>query len=127
MATVHPHRTRPWLVMLFLAGDNSLNEDMVLALQDIQAEGAPAGDRLFALLDPSGAGLVPHLYDFSLSKGTRLEACRVTGHPLLESNTGNPEMLAGFICWAVDRCKDRDMNYFLILSGHGSGATEDSC
>ncbi len=41
MATVHPHRTRPWLVMLFLAGDNSLNEDMVLALQDIQAEGAP--------------------------------------------------------------------------------------
>ena len=52
MATVHPHRTRPWLVMLFLAGDNSLNEDMVLALQDIQAEGAPAGDRLVALLDP---------------------------------------------------------------------------
>ena len=33
----------PWIVMLYLAGDNNLTEDMVLALQDLQAEG-PLGD-----------------------------------------------------------------------------------
>ena len=32
-----------WLVMLYLAGDNNLSEEMVLALQDLQAEGGPAG------------------------------------------------------------------------------------
>ena len=35
----------PWLVMLFLAGDNNLTESMVLALQDLIAEGPPEGDR----------------------------------------------------------------------------------
>ena len=31
----------PWLVMVYLAGDNNLSEDMVLALQDLKAEGPP--------------------------------------------------------------------------------------
>ena len=83
MAAKQPPSTKPWLVMLFLAGDNSLNEDMVLALQDLQAEGAPAGDKLVALLDPSGAGQTPQVYDFSGRKGAHLEACRVLDDTLL--------------------------------------------
>ena len=31
----------PWLVMVYMAGDNSLTEEMVLALQDLMLEGAP--------------------------------------------------------------------------------------
>ena len=31
----------PWLVMLYLAGDNNLAEDMVLSLQQLIEEGVP--------------------------------------------------------------------------------------
>ena len=36
---------KPWLVMLYLSGDNNLSEDMVLALQSLQPEGAPTAGR----------------------------------------------------------------------------------
>ena len=50
--------------MLYLAGDNNLAEDMVLALQDLVAEGAPDGDQIVAQLDPSGVGLETQRYRF---------------------------------------------------------------
>lgn len=39
-------KSKPWLVMLYLAGDNTLTEEMVLAMQDLLAEGPPRDDRL---------------------------------------------------------------------------------
>ena len=116
----------PWLVMLYLAGDNSLDEDMVLALQELQAEGAPTGDRIVAQLDPSGAGRASQRYDFSVPKprARHLEDYRVP-FAATESNTGNPRTLTDFITWAVKKHGGRKVRTFLILSGHGSGTTED--
>ena len=122
----------PWLVMLYLAGDNNLTEDMVSALQDLQAGGATPGTKIVAQLDPSSMGLSTQRYDLSKSAPTRpdgrvyLEDFRVSSSP--EINTGSADALRHFIEWAHDRYgrddgqKDR---HLLILSGHGSGTTED--
>ena len=127
--------TRPWLIMLYLAGDNSLSEDMVLALQDLQAEGPPAGDKIVAQFDPSGLGLLTQRYDFSDSmkpdgtKKTRLDDYRDTDCAASETNTGSQEALLNFIKWADGRYgskkEKKDYRHLLVLSGHGSGTTED--
>ena len=120
-----PAPKHPWLVMLYLAGDNSLNEDMVLALQDLQAEGPPRGDRIVAQLDPSGAGRAPQAYDFSVPKGPHLEAYRIPSFTAAGANTGNPQCLTDFIVWATKNFGGPGTRYLLVLSGHGSGTTED--
>jgi hypothetical protein len=61
----------PWLVMLYLAGDNNLTEDMVFALQDLQAVGSTPGTKIVAQLDPSSMGLATQRYDLSESRPTR--------------------------------------------------------
>ena len=124
---------KPWLVMLYLAGDNSLSEEMVLALQTLQAEGAPKGDRIFAQFDPSGVGLVSQRYAFktlargSGSKEAFLESSRDPNFTALETNMGSPRTLIDFIQWARGEAKVGKGTHrqFLILSGHGSGTTED--
>ena len=55
---------RPWLVMLYLAGDNNLTEEMIAALQDLRGGATPAGDRIVAQLDPSAMGIATQRYDF---------------------------------------------------------------
>src|SRR5262245_17264840 len=122
---------RSWLVMLYLAGDNDLSEEMVLALQDLQAQGPPPGAKIVAQFDPSGVGLRSQRYDFSnagpTSTKTRLDDYSVP-FPALETNTGSPKTLQDFVEWArklhgKDGADDRQE--LLILSGHGSGTTED--
>src|SRR6476661_4732199 len=124
---------RPWLIMLYLAGDNNLTEDMVLALQDLLAVSPLAGDKIVAQFDPSGLGLATQRYDFSdrtKPDGTTkvtLEDYRDPTFDATETNTGSPETLTEFLRWAIsyDSTDKQNMNYLLILSGHGSGTTED--
>jgi len=56
---------RTWLVMFYMAADNNLTEDMVLAMQDLAAVGPPAGYRIVAQFDPSGLGVGTQRYDFN--------------------------------------------------------------
>ena len=94
---------RPWLVMLYMAGDNDLSEDMVLALQTLQAEGPPKGDRIVAQFDPSGVGLSAQRYDFSEAKSKKsLEECLVKDkdNGAFEPNMGSPRVLLDFVQWA---------------------------
>jgi hypothetical protein len=120
-------RSKPkvtWLIMLYFAGDNSLTEEMVLALQDLQAEGPPNRDKIVAQLDPSGAGLSAQRFDLSAARpGKKLEDYRDRTFAG-ETNTGSEATLVNFIIWAHNKYP-RAQRRFLILSGHGSGTTED--
>jgi hypothetical protein len=127
MATNHEI---PWLVMVYMAGDNSLSEDMVLALQDLTAEGPPEGDRIVAQFDPAGVGLSSQRYQFGDDElpnpnAEGLERHRVLDYNPPESNTGDREDFVSFVKWAIDAYSDADTKYLLILSGHGSGITDD--
>ena len=117
----------PWLVMVYMAGDNSLTEEMVLALQDLKAEGPPQDDIIVAQFDPSGTGISTQRYDFTDSIGkVTLDDYRDKTFDGLESNTGSPDTLKAFIKWARDQVTDGiKRRSLLILSGHGSGTTED--
>jgi hypothetical protein len=123
----------PWLVMMFLAGDNNLTEEMVLALQDLVAEGPPTGDKIVAQLDPSARGVPTQRYDFTeryvtgtATRKTSLD--QFLTDDIIDASTGNVETLRSFIGWAVKKHGGPDRNstrYLLILAGHGSGITED--
>ena len=118
-----------WTVMVYLSGDNNLTEEMILALKEIQRIQPNGYIKVVAQFDPSGLGIPTRRYDFSMPKPGRegdgnLDRFAVDDVVQLdETNTGNPEALSDFILWAKDRHGAE--NYFLILSGHGSGAEED--
>src|SRR6476469_878498 len=123
-----------WLVMLYLAGDNTLTEAMVLALQTLKtlkAAGRFARGAIVAQLDPSGVGLPTQTYYFTgvLRSGRlrmipQLDEFLDPSYSLSETNTGNPNALSGFVEWAHQKYP-RAKHHLLILSGHGSGTTED--
>ncbi len=119
-----PGAENPWLVMVYMAGDNSLSEDMVLALQDLKAEGPLDGDKIVAQFDPSGVGLSAQRYDFSSPRGATLESYRDPDFNPGEISTGSRAALVGFICDAHKKYP-QPKQHLLILCGHGSGATED--
>ena len=112
--------------MLYLAGDNSLSEDMVLALQRLQAEGAPEGDQIFAQFDPSGVGLATQRYHFDDTAGKSghqpLDDFLVADVKFPETNTGSPATLRDFIAWARDECGDRRRGSATSSSFRGTAA-----
>jgi Clostripain family len=126
-----PSNEPGWLVMLYLAGDNNLTEEMVRALQSLGAADPMPGTRIVAQLDPSGLGLPTQRYDFtSVRPGQSLDAYLQPCCAIAETNTGNPNALSDFIKWAndlpwTDSSHPKPERQLLILSGHGSGTTED--
>lgn len=145
MANAAANDVTEWTVMGYLAGDNNLNEEMVLTLQEIVASrklfNEPLWPRvkIYAQLDPSGLGLPTQRYAFDTTNARvnsenehRLETYEVAPYPnpqdySAEVNTGNPAALSGFVEWAANgRSSDPDAeHHLLLLSGHGSGTTED--
>jgi hypothetical protein len=131
-----------WTVMIYLAGDNNLTESMVWALKDLRTGTEEVKEldlRIVAQFDPSGEGIPTQRYDFYKSHKRRnrtiqkhsnhrlkvdgdLERWRVYLEPD-ETNTGNPLALQDFIKWGVKEHEAE--HYMVILSGHGSGTTED--
>jgi hypothetical protein len=141
-----------WTVMGYLAGDNNLNEEMVLTLQEIlaaqerqtsqQQEESEAQEgehlwprvRILAQLDASGLGLPTQRYVFDTRNKpdeekrylkTYVDTTAIAYNATV--NTGNPFALIGFVEWAVEETPDPGVqgSHMLILSGHGSGSTED--
>ena len=78
MATIPPDQPVPWLTMLYMAGDNELTEEMVLALQDLVGPKPLTESKIVAQFDPSGVGLETQRYIFPGSGGKSLEDHRDT-------------------------------------------------
>jgi hypothetical protein len=114
-----------WLIMLYMAGDNNLNEEMVLSLQFLLEVGGLANDAIVAEFDSSQPGRPTKRYDFTEQKGIRLKdhLAPEDEQGAQEASTGNPETLESFLKWAEGKYKPQ--HRILILSGHGSGTTED--
>ena len=116
----------PWLVMVYMAGDNSLTEEMVLGLSELTAEQPRAEDLIVVQYNPGGTGLATQRYIFSRERGTELEELREPDFDGLEVNTGSPVALERFMKWAMGlRPRHEDRRTMLVLSGHGSGTTQD--
>ncbi len=116
----------PWLIMLYMAGDNDLTEEMVLALQDLVAEGAASSiDRSRRSSIRAARGIDTQRYTFDAKRGAPRSRITATRRSLGgEINAGSPEALVDFVQWAL---KDTapEMRYALVLSGHGGGTSDD--
>ena len=98
-----------WTIMVYLAGDNNLTEEMVLALQDIKdlhlnefsalADQDPnfaEKNKIVAQFDPSGLGMPTHRYDFGKKPKGKAEyledwRVRIRRKDIQWENTGNPD------------------------------------
>jgi cysteine peptidase C11 family protein len=127
-----------WTIMLYLSSDNTLSEDMVRAVTDIEAQGAPKGVAITIQYDPR-APEMPTLR-YALGAGITRGECDVLAREIegkygsipmpdhlkrkIESeNSADPRLLADFIRWSTTEY--RSQYRMLILSGHGSGAVGD--
>ena len=138
-----PETTAEWTVMDYMAGDNNLNEEMVLTLQEIQdpSEKAPATIwprvKILSQLDPSGLGLPTQRFVFD-TKATigadpaqryYLQDYEVDPPTAFsDSNTGNPNALSGFVDWSAHDGPHQAVadRYALILSGQPGQAIIES-
>ncbi|MFN8472493.1 MAG: clostripain-related cysteine peptidase [Anaerolineae bacterium] len=110
-----PLPPKPWTFMLYLAGDNNLNDALTGAIEGLEAlpqnpnvnlvvlfDGDRAGDSVRLLVQPGGA------YTNNLNRW------RVG-----EVNMGDPTTLADFVNWA--RAQFPAEHYYLAIADHGQG------
>jgi hypothetical protein len=111
-----------WTIMVYLAGDNNLSDEMIWALKEVFRVGTPHNVAVTFLFDPVAERRPTRFFRVP----EVVDSVDVDGiFPILhdetfgESNSGNPATLVRFIKRSArDAPADR---YMLILSGHGSG------
>jgi hypothetical protein len=119
--TTSSHPERRWTVMVYLAGDNELNDDMITALQGLQALAGNPGCNIFAYYATTNLPLESVLYDFRVRKDPDHLKCYETQclGSVAASTLGNSADIRSLIRF-VKGCREEvqtDHNV-LILSGH---------
>jgi hypothetical protein len=134
-----------WTVMVYLAGDNSLTEFCVQALNEMKKVGSSDGFNIFAQFDPrdsilpttrywvkKGGSLCNDIFDqacdgsyFQKESSNRQRPERSTKRRLVpyKADTGDPHMLFNFLSFCIEYF-DTD-HYLAVLAGHGAGTETD--
>ena len=142
-----------WTVLVYLAGDNNLTQEMSWGLQELKKAagelnpaGRPAVDRINVVAHfdprgargrrydfvPPGAAGVPHQEDGNLDRYETVvytdamlaRAPASADQPAPEGLSHRSSQLEKFVSEQVRRLPPAKQ-YFLVLSGHGSGAVGD--
>jgi hypothetical protein len=135
-----PAENPRWLIMMYLSGDNDLSFEMVRAINELGALGAPHFIAITIQFDPVAPGASPLVYRLKPGEKVQQQAnatipssgalVTVPANELLPSESGvsenaaSEETLARFIQWSAEQFPGA-LNRLLILSGHGSGAIGD--
>ena len=95
-----PEKQYQWTIMLYLAGDNNLSDEMVWALKEVYRVGAPEGVAVTLQFDPLSSGKSTR---FFLAPPSAM-AIDVDGvFPILhdvdlpEMDDGDPDIVADFV------------------------------
>jgi len=117
---------KEWTIMLYLAGDNNLSEDMITALVGAKnAMGTPGADErvnVVAVYDSGHPTVATTHYHFTEKRSRRsLEACAIRyKHPQRKfrgrRSPGEKLYVIDFVRWAAEKWPAE--KYALILSGH---------
>lgn len=107
--------TKSWTVMVYLAGDNNLDDAGVADLTEMKAIGSTNRLNIVAQFDRHGSGKQTRRY--FINKGGALEKDAVAN--LGETNTGDPDVLVDFAKWAIKNYPAQ--RYLLVIWNHGAG------
>ena len=107
--------TKSWTVMVYLAGDNNLDDAGVADLNEMKAVGSSDQVNIVAQFDRRAASRQTRRY--FIRKGGALEKDAVEN--LGETNCGDPNVLIDFAKWAIKNYPAR--RYLLVVWNHGAG------
>ena len=105
---------RDWTFMVYLAGDNNLENFGLKDLREMKKAGSTETVAIVAQFD-SMSGNITRRYELT-GKGSLDDDCVAE---LPEVNTGDPNALIDFIAWAGNEYPAR--HFALVLWNHGSG------
>jgi Clostripain family len=131
-----------WTVMVYMAGDNNLSEEMVYAIKEMYRVGVTENLDVAIQFDPSGVGAPPRRYLISTTpqRQRRLEGKVLSkfdedgqleeiGFPIGGASAGedsaSPTVLKDFISAILNDSDRQAEHYMVVLSGHGNGALGD--
>ena len=105
---------KKWSVMVYMAGDNSLDPEGNMDLKEMKRVGSTPDVNIVAEFDRATGHVAKRYY---LRKGGTVDADAVAS--LGKVNTGDPKCLIDFIHWGVKTYPAE--HYLLVLWNHGQG------
>ncbi len=109
-----------WTVMVYLAGDNSLDGAGVVDLREMKKVGTGADIAVLAQFDRSGKTRTTKRY--VVKRAGEIEGDVV--EDLGETNTGDPGVLKDFILWGARNYPAE--HYLVVIWNHGSGWDDEN-
>ncbi len=110
--------TKKWTVLVYLAGDNNLDEDGARDLAEMAKVGSNSDINIVAQFDRAGTVGTQRLY---ITKGGGYPKDSIAN--LGETNCGDPKVLIDFLKWGISTYPAE--KYMAVLWNHGSGWNED--
>jgi len=110
--------TKKWTILVYLAGDNNLDEDGVRDIAEMAKVGSTNDINIIAQFDRAGTLGTQRFY---ITKGGGYEKDSIAN--LGETDTGDPKVLIDFLKWGITTYKAE--RYMAVLWNHGSGWNED--
>ncbi len=126
---------KDWTIMVYMAGDNNLSENMVYALDEIDKfrSELPEKDRdkinMLAFFDGSSPTAPTYYIDYTPEETffheiieTDFVSREATDSSVMDvKNAASPHSLINFVNWCINTRKCAAAHYAFILSGHSSG------
>lgn len=116
---------KEWTIMVYMAGDNNLSEEMITGLKGMLTNAGRANINLVAVYDSCRPSVPVQIYDFSK---------KLSGHQTLSRYSVDPKIVAAipyttkefvgikhFTKWVLRQTKYKAHRYGLIVSGHSDG------
>lgn len=110
--------SKKWTVLVYLAGDNNLDEDGASDLAEMAKVGSNDDLNIVAQFDRAGKVGTQRFY---ITKGGGYQKDSIEN--LGETNCGDPKVLVDFLKWGI--VKYPAERYMAVLWNHGSGWDED--
>jgi hypothetical protein len=113
-------KEKHWTVMVYMAGDNSLDSAGVADLTEMKKVGSTDGVNVIAQFDRQGEDVATNRY--YVRKGGSLKNDVVAS--LGETNTGDPGVLDDFIRWGIENYPAH--HCLLVVWNHGNGWNDEN-
>lgn len=112
-----PRDRKPWTVLVWIAGDNDLDQYGIADINELKQVGSGEASNIVVQFDRMGDGLTRR---YHLQPGTRLELDEVATLP--ETNTGDPATAIDFFTWGIKSYPSERV--LAVIWNHGSGIDE---